>query len=1168
MRNTVILITLLALTGACIAGCGGGGGSVLGLSQTAGLSIKVKLPSAAGKTRPTLEIRKAPSVSDVTSVTVRLSGSEYKTIQQSFPVTNGRGTIFLDSLAPAAGLLLQIIVYSSNSVPLFQASTTVDLKPGEIAQTDLVLTSTGPDTVTLSVGDYSSGSNVDLAWTRSTETYFGSYRIYRATEPGVTESSTLLDTITTNTTTSRRISGLEFDTTYYFRVFVVGLSGWTAGGNEVSVTTIDPDPAVLIPDSSLQQALRTALGIPTGDISVSDLAALGDLDASSSDISDLTGLEYCTALINLNLSDNQINDISILENLINLATINLADNLITDITPLVNNTGLGTLNAIDLTGNSLDEDDLADVEALEARNVTIAQDIDINEVVTFAESALEQAIRDQLAIPTGNVTENDLLLLTSVVVTDAGITDISGLEYCTALLGLDLSDNQITDISPLAGCVNLLGLGLSNNRITDISVLENLTDLVSLDISNNQITDISPLVDNTGLGAGDTINLVNNSLDENDLTDILSIETLGATITHSIGGGGLLVVFPDSGLEQKIRETISKATGDIFDVDLAALSSLDATSSSISDLTGLEQCPVLGVLELAHNQVTDIEALADITTLTGLSLFNNPVSDISALENLPNLVILGLNNTQVADITPLVNNTGINSGDLVNLTNSQVDAGDLADIQTLEARGVLVLHNITGDQAVTFDDANLEAAVRSALSKPTGDIMVSDLAGLTSLDASSSGIADISGLEYCTALTDLDLSDNLVTDISPLQSCTALITLDLTDNQVSDIEALVVNTGLGVGSTVTLTGNQLESADLTDILALTARGVTVNHDVSGGEQAVTFNDANLEAGVRSALSKPSGDILQSDLAGLVSLSVSSTSVSDLSGLEYCTGLVILNLSDNQVSDITSLQFCTSLVTLDLSKNLIDDITPLVINYGLGTGDTVVLSDNLLDPDDLPGIATLEENGVVVTLAVSFTDSNLEQAVRDAISKPSGDILHSDLAGLTTLTASSEGIGSISGLEFCTGLTALDLSNNEITDISKLSYLTTLLAVDLSDNEITDISSFFDLPTVTGLELGDNQISDISAIQSLTTLIALGLGGNQVSDLFALQNLFLLQELVLTGNQVSDIGLLVLNPGLGAGDSVTLTGNLLDAGDLANIQTLEARGVTVTHDVSL
>ena len=40
------------------------------------------------------------------------------------------------------------------------------------------------------------------------------------------------------------------------------------------------------------------------------------------------------------------------------------------------------------------------------------------------------------------MTENDLLLLTSVVVTDAGITDISGLEYCTALLGLDLSDNQ------------------------------------------------------------------------------------------------------------------------------------------------------------------------------------------------------------------------------------------------------------------------------------------------------------------------------------------------------------------------------------------------------------------------------------------------------------------------------------------------------------------------------------------------------------------------------------------------------------------------------------------------------------------------------------------------------------------------------------------------------
>ncbi|GAI41344.1 unnamed protein product, partial [marine sediment metagenome] len=60
-----------------------------------------------------------------------------------------------------------------------------------------------------------------------------------------------------------------------------------------------------------------------------------------------------------------------------------------------------------------------------------------------------------------------------------------------------------------------------------------------------------------------------------------------------------------------------------------------------------------------------------------------------------------------------------------------------------------------GPETVTFPDENLEAAIRDALGKPVGEeITAAELAKLTTLKAESSGIIDLSGLEYCTNLTE------------------------------------------------------------------------------------------------------------------------------------------------------------------------------------------------------------------------------------------------------------------------------------------------------------------------------------------------------------------------------------------------------------------------------
>ncbi len=117
-----------------------------------------------------------------------------------------------------------------------------------------------------------------------------------------------------------------------------------------------------------------------------------------------------------------------------------------------------------------------------------------------------------------------------------GISDLSGIEYCTNLDWLELNVNVISDISPLASLTNLTYLGLWKNEISDISPLASLTNLTYLSLHSNQISDISPLVENSGLGEGDIVLLTVNNLDlsegSEDLENIRILEARGVKVIY------------------------------------------------------------------------------------------------------------------------------------------------------------------------------------------------------------------------------------------------------------------------------------------------------------------------------------------------------------------------------------------------------------------------------------------------------------------------------------------------------------------------------------------------------------------------------------------------------------------------------------------------------------
>ena len=107
-------------------------------------------------------------------------------------------------------------------------------------------------------------------------------------------------------------------------------------------------------DRNLEAAISDALGKPVGEEITSDeLAELTTLRAERSDITDLSGLEYCTNLTGLYLDGNQISDIS----------------------PLVENSGLGVGVMIYLRENKLDlnegSEDIENINVLKDRGVEI-----------------------------------------------------------------------------------------------------------------------------------------------------------------------------------------------------------------------------------------------------------------------------------------------------------------------------------------------------------------------------------------------------------------------------------------------------------------------------------------------------------------------------------------------------------------------------------------------------------------------------------------------------------------------------------------------------------------------------------------------------------------------------------------------------------------------------
>ena len=336
---------------------------------------------------------------------------------------------------------------------------------------------------------------------------------------------------------------------------------------------------------------------------------------------------------------------------------------------------------------------------------TYAQEALVNIPDANLRAAIESALDKTTGAP---ISKADMTELTRLEVPEAGVRNLTGLEYATNVLYLDLNVNEVSDLLPLEGLTNLEVLHLWRNSVSDLSPLAELTDLTRLYLGTNSVSDLSPLegltnlehlfLDGNGISdlsplAGLT-KLKRLALSANSVSDLSPLTGLTSLTWMRLAKNNISDISSLSGLTQLTRLWLNN--NQISDISalagLTQLTELGLWQNPISDISPVSGLTNLTWMSFGGNRITDISAVAGLTKLEVLWFDYNTIADISAVASLTNLDALHLEHNDIADLSPLVANTGLGEGDHVDVRENPLNHASInTHIPALRARGVEVL---------------------------------------------------------------------------------------------------------------------------------------------------------------------------------------------------------------------------------------------------------------------------------------------------------------------------------------------------------------------------------------------------------------------------------------------------------------------------------------------
>ena len=410
---------------------------------------------------------------------------------------------------------------------------------------------------------------------------------------------------------------------------------------------------------------------------------LRTLYLSNNSVSDISAVSGLTNLTDLSLWGNNITDISPLSGLTHLTRLSLGYNAISDVAPLLGLTNL-TGTSWDSRGLRLGSNPLSyasintHIPAIQMKGIEVEFDnrvpttlLNISGVITASDNVLTVEVRDS----NGRVFEGVPVTFTvtsgggTLSVTSA-TTDKKGRAQSRLTLGSDTGSNRVK--------VSVVG-------VEQTVTFSDVADGVHIPDPNLRAAIETALskASGTTITAADMATLTELTARNANISDLTGLEA--ATNLREL-------YLADEYVEAESRWINSNSVSDLSPLSgLTNLTTLHLQRNVISDISPLARVTNLTELSLGSNAITAISALSGLTKLRFLYLQDNTISDLSSLSGLTNLTGLYLYDNNISDLSPLVTNTGLGSGDEVNVNRNPLNYTSInTHIPALRSRGVVV----------------------------------------------------------------------------------------------------------------------------------------------------------------------------------------------------------------------------------------------------------------------------------------------------------------------------------------------------------------------------------------------------------------------------------------------------------------------------------------------
>ncbi|MBC1838533.1 LapB repeat-containing protein [Listeria seeligeri] len=240
-------------------------------------------------------------------------------------------------------------------------------------------------------------------------------------------------------------------------------------------------------------------------------------------------------------------------------------------------------------------------------------------------------------------------------------------------------------------------------------------------------------------------------------------------------GDTFIETFPDEALAKVIalQVTGSDDTSQVVtQTQLDSVTTLDASSKNITDVTGINELTNLTSINLSENQLTSIAPITGLSALSIINLSDNLLNsvDLTSSQNLPNLSSLNLSDNPTITKISIVDQPKLATVD-ASITNGQ--------------SSLLKEINLSNLPELTLAGKNFSNMVNfSSYSTELTTVNLASLPKIATVDLTLNNIKDIN-IQNLTLANYINLESNQISDISNLVNLPALTNLQLGTNQIS-----------------------------------------------------------------------------------------------------------------------------------------------------------------------------------------------------------------------------------------------------------------------------------------------------------------------------------------------------------------------------------------------